>query len=242
MKKKNISPGTKKHTVVPRAKWIAARKALLKKEKQFTRLRDELNAERRKLPWVKVEKSYVFDGPAGLETLAALFGTRSQLLVYHFMFAPDWAAGCKYCSFWADHYDAVVPHLNARDTNLVVISRAPLAQITPFKRRMGWKFKWLSSFNNDFNYDFNVSFKPADITKGKVFYNYETLDMGMPEREGASAFIKDDRGNIFHTYTTQARGIDMLNTTYHFLDLTAKGRDENPDSPQDWVQYHDQYK
>lgn len=222
--------------------WLTARKALLVKEKKFNRLRDQLNQQRRNLPWVKVNKEYIFDGPDGKETLAELFGGRGQLIVYHFMFGPGWGEGCAHCSFWADHYDAPTVHLGQRDTSLVVVSRASLKEIEPFKKRMGWKFKWVSSFGNDFNFDYHVSFTPEEIKSGKLFYNYAKADMDMDEREGVSAFYKDRTGEVFHTYSSYARGIEMLNTTYHFLDLTAKGRDENPDSPQDWVTYKDQYK
>jgi len=233
--------GTKEHPVVSEKKWLAARKALLVKEKQFTRLRDQLNRQRRSLPWVKVDREYVFDGPNGKETLAALFGSKSQLIVYHFMFAPGWGDGCAHCSFWADHYDGVLPHLGQRDTSLVVISRAPWKEIAPFKKRMGWKFKWVSSFPNNFNHDFHVSFTPEEMKSGSVFYNYANKEPICEEREGVSAFYKDKKGAIYHTYSAYERGIDMLNTTYHFLDLTAKGRNEKPDSAQDWVTYHDEY-
>jgi predicted dithiol-disulfide oxidoreductase (DUF899 family) len=234
--------GTKEHKVVSNKEWLAARKALLVKEKKFNRLRDELNRQRRNLPWEKVDKEYVFDGPDGRVTLAGLFGGNSQLIVYHFMFGPGWKAGCPHCSFWCDHYDAATVHLNQRDTTLVVISRAPWKEIQPFKKRMGWKFKWLSSFKNDFNFDYHVSFTPEQVKSGALPYNYGILKMKMDEMPGTSAFYKDKNGDVFHTYSTYSRGIDLLNTTYNFLDLTAKGRDENPDRPQDWVRYHDEYK
>jgi len=233
---------TSKHKVVSKKQWLAARKALLVKEKKFTHLREQLARQRRQLPWVKVEKEYVFDGPKGRETLSDLFEGKSQLVVYHFMFGPEWGEGCSHCSFWADHYDGMGVHLNQRDVNFVVASRAPLAEILPFKKRMGWDFKWVSSFPSDFNYDFHVAFRPEEIEKGSVFYNYENVDMGdMTDREGISVFYKDKKGDLFHTYSTFARGIDMVNTTYQFLDLVPKGRDENPEEPQDWVQYHDRY-
>ncbi len=241
MAKLNSIAGTKEHKVVPKKDWLAARQALLIQEKKFTRLRDELDRQRRDLPWVKVEKDYVFDGPKGRQTLAELFDGKSQLIVYHFMFGPGWKQGCPHCSFWADHFDATLLHLAQRDTALVAVSRAPLKEITPFKKRMGWRFPWLSSFHSDFNYDHHVSFTPQDIQSGSLFYNYKKIAMNLSEREGVSAFYKDKSGNIFHTYSSYARGIDMLNTTYHFLDLTAKGRDEHPEHPQDWVRYHDQY-
>jgi predicted dithiol-disulfide oxidoreductase (DUF899 family) len=233
--------GTREHKVVSEKAWLAARKVLLAREKKFTRLRDELNRQRRNLPWVKVEKEYVFDGPNGKETLSDLFRGNSQLIVYHFMFGPGWGEGCPHCSFWTDHYDGTLAHLNQRDTTLVLVSRAPLKEIAPFKKRMGWKIKWFSSLKNDFNFDHHVSFTPEEIKSGTLNYNYGKLHMEIDEREGVSAFYKDKRGDIFHTYSAYARGIDMLNTTYHFLDLTAKGRDENPDRSQDWVRYHDKY-
>ena len=238
-KSKNGTPG---HKVASEKQWMTARKALLVKEKKFTRLRDELNQQRRNLPWVKVDKDYVFDGPNGKETLAELFDGSSQLIVYHFMFGPGWKEGCPHCSFWVDHYDSTLVHLRQRDTNLVLISRAPLKELAAFKKRMGWKLKWLSSFKNDFNFDYQVSFTPKEINSGTLFYNFAKTKMDIDEREGVSAFYKDKNGDVFHTYSSYARGIDMLNTTYHFLDLTTKGRDENPDDPQDWVRYHDKYK
>jgi predicted dithiol-disulfide oxidoreductase (DUF899 family) len=234
--------GIKDHKVVSRKAWLAARKRLLAVEKKFSRQRDQLAQQRRDLPWVKVEKEYVFEGSDGTRTLAELFGGKSQLVVYHFMFGPGWKKGCPHCSFWADHYDSVNLHLGQRDTALVVISRAPLKEITPFKKRMGWKFNWLSSNQTDFNFDFNVSFTPEQLRTGTAIYNYAPLGMDVDEREGVSAFYRDRKGNIYHTYSSYARGIDLLNTTYNFLDLTAKGRDEHPDRPQDWVRYHDQYK
>jgi len=230
-----------KHPVVAHEEWIKARTEFLKKEKEFTRLRDELSRQRRELPWELVEKTYVFDGPKGKESLAELFENRSQLIVYHFMFNPASEEGCKHCSFWADNFNDIVVHLNHRDATFVAISRAPLAKIEAFKKRMGWTFKWLSSAQNDFNYDYQASFSPEMISSGNVFYNYAKVKMNMSDREGSSVFRKDPGGAIFHTYSTYARGIDMLNTAYHFLDLTPKGRDEG-DSPQSWVQFHDCYK
>ena len=231
-----------KHRVVSRDKWVAARKALLRKEKAFSKARDKLARERRKLPWVKVDKAYVFDGPDGRASLADLFDGRSQLAVYHFMFPPEWENGCKHCSFWADHYDAATgAHLRAKDTSFAVISRAPLAKIEPFKRRMGWQFKWLSSGANDFNYDFGASFTPKQVKAGAKVFNYGQAP-GMSDREGLSVFFRDKAGNVFHTYSTWARGIDLLNGTYNVLDLTPLGRNEDPDATQGWVQYHDSYK
>lgn len=234
--------GTKEHKVVSEKEWLAARKRLLVKEKKFSKLRDQLNQQRRDLPWVKVEKEYAFDGPQGKKSLADLFGDKSQLITYHFMFGRGWKEGCPHCSFWADHYDSVNLHIGQRDTALVVVSRAPLKEILPFKKRMGWQFKWVSSAGNEFNFDYHVSFTPEEIRSGKLFYNYTNVKMDMDEREGVSAFYRDANGDIYHTYSAYARGIDLLNTTYNFLDLTAKGRDERSDFSQDWVRYHDKYK
>ena len=227
------------HPVVSPDQWLAARAALLKKEKEFTKARDALSRERRALPWEKVEKSYVFDGPNGPESLGDLFAGKSQLVVYHFMFNPTDDAGCPSCSFWADHYDGMTVHLGQRDVSFVVISRAPLAKIAAFQQRMGWKFKWLSSGNNSFNYDYRVSFTPSDSEK--PVYNVGTLVPGMPDREGLSVFTKDSTGAVFRTYSTFARGIDMINGTYQILDLVPKGRDEDPEATQDWVRHHDRY-
>ena len=234
--------GTKEHKVVSQREWLAARKRLLVKEKKFSKLRDQLNRQRRELPWVKVEKQYVFDTPDGKETLAKLFNGKSQLIVYHFMFGPGWGDGCPHCSFWADHFDSVNFHIGQRDTAFAAVSRAPWKEIEPFEKRMGWKFKWVSSFGTDFNFDFNVSFTPEELKSGKAIYNYAPLDMDIDEREGVSAFYRDKNGDIYHTYSSYARGIDLMNTTYNFLDLTAKGRDENPEHSQDWVRYHDKYR
>jgi predicted dithiol-disulfide oxidoreductase (DUF899 family) len=240
MAKLKTFEGVKEHKVVSDSEWIAARKRLLTKEKKFSKARDELARQRRALPWVKVEKEYLFEGPGGRETLAQLFANKRQLIVYHFMFGPDWKDGCPHCSFWADHFDSANLHLGARDTTLVVVSRAPWKEIAPFKKRMGWRFKWVSSNRTDFNFDYHVSFTPADIKSGNLYYNYGKMDMEIDEREGVSAFYRDGK-DVFHTYSSYARGIDLLNTTYNFLDLTAKGRDENPEQTQDWVRYHDRY-
>lgn len=234
--------GMKEHKVVTPKEWLAARKRLLVKEKKFSRARDHMNAERRALPWQAVEKEYVFDSPEGKVTLADLFGGKSQLIVYHFMFGPGWKEGCPHCSFWADHYDSVNHHLGQRDTTFVVVSRAPLKKIQAFKKRMGWRFRWVSSGQTDFNFDFHVSFTPEQIRNNTRSYNYAPLAMDTDEREGVSAFYRDRQGRVYHTYSAYARGIDLMNTTYNFLDLTAKGRDEDPEWPQDWVRYHDRYK
>ena len=228
--------------VVTRAEWLAARKEHLKREKEFTRLRDELSRQRRELPWVRVEKEYVFDGPKGKETLANLFGGRSQLVVYHFMLGPGWEQGCPSCSLLADHFDPSVIHLAQRDVTLLAVSRAPLAEIEVFKKRMGWHFKWVSSNGNDFNFDYHVSFTKDEMAKGKLDYNYEMQKFGSEEAPGASVFYRDAAGDIFHTYSTYARGLDILIGAYNFLDLVPKGRDENgPSSGMAWVRHHDRY-
>jgi len=230
--------------IVPAAEWIAARKELLKKEKEFSRLRDELSRERRALPWEKVEKNYVFDGPRGKETLADLFAGRSQLVVYHFMFGPGWKEGCPSCSFLADGFDGAALHLAHRDVTFLAISRATLPEIEGFKKRMGWRFKWVSSFANDFNFDYHVSFTKAEREKGdgKVYYNYEVTEFPSEELPGASVFYKNEAGETFHTYSTFARGLDPMLMTYQWLDLTPKGRDEDKLAfSMAWVRHHDKY-
>jgi len=231
------------HKVVSREEWLAARKAHLAKEKELTRLRDQLSQQRRDLPWVRVEKEYTFDGPDGRETLSGLFAGRSQLLVYHFMFHPSWGEGCKSCSFWADNFNGVMVHLNHRDVTMVAVSKAPLAQLEAFKRRMGWNFKWVSSFGNDFNRDYHVSFTPEEMEKGEMYYNYEMRKFPQEEGPGISVFYQDREGDIFHTYSCYARGLDMVNGAYHYLDLVPKGRDEDGIKPhaQAWVRRHDEY-
>jgi predicted dithiol-disulfide oxidoreductase (DUF899 family) len=218
--------------------WVAARKELLAKEKEFTRARDELTRRRQALPWEAVEKEYVFEGPNGEETLAELFDGRSQLLVYHFMFDPEDEAGCPICSFWADNFEPVVQHLKHRDVTMIAISRAPLSKIEAYKKRMGWSFPWVSSFGNDFNHDYGVLFTPEE--QDEVLYNYGTLAAGNPDREGTSVFVKDESGQVFHTYSAYARGIDLVNTAYNYLDLVPKGRDEDGRGPF-WVRRHDEY-
>ncbi len=229
-----------RHATVSRDEWLAARKALLAREKEFTKARDELSAARRGLPWVKVDKTYVFDGADRRQSLAELFAGRAQLIVYHFMFAPDWNAGCPHCSHWADNFNAVIVHLNHRDVTMVAVSRAPYEKLAAYRKRMGWSFKWLSSFGNDFNRDFGVAFTPEEVADKKAFYNYVLQDPRAPEREGVSVFFKDG-GDVFHTYSSYARGIDLLNTDYNYLDLTPKGRDENGRGPF-WVRRHDEYE
>jgi predicted dithiol-disulfide oxidoreductase (DUF899 family) len=230
------------HQTVSRAEWLEARRAFMVKEKAFTRERDALSAERRALPWVRIDKDYVFEGATGKKRLADLFGGKSQLIVYHFMFHPDWAAGCKSCSFWADNFNPVIVHLNQRDVNMVAISRAPYPQLAAFRQRMGWSFEWLSSSGNDFNHDFAVSFTPEALKQDGNNYNFGTRKFGGPEAPGLSVFHKDGDGAILHTYSCYARGLDMLNGAYHLLDVAPKGRDEEglPYSMA-WVMLHDEY-
>ena len=227
--------------IVSKAEWLVARKDLLTREKELTRLRDELSRHRRELPWVKIEKEYVFDGPGGKETLSDLFEGRSQLIVYHFMLGPGWEEGCKSCSYLADHFDGANWHLPHRDVTLVVVSRAPLSELMPYKKRMGWRFKWVSSHGSDFNFDYHVSFTKEEEKKNKVYYNYTEGEFLSDELPGLSVFYKDQDGDIFHTYSTYARGLDSLVGAYNFLDLVPKGRDEDPDSTMSWVRRHDQY-
>lgn len=226
--------------MVSREEWITARTALLRKEKEFTKARDALSQARRDLPWEAVTKEYSFDGPDGKETLADLFDARSQLVVYHFMFGPNAKVGCPHCSFWADNFNPIIVHLNQRDVTMVAISRAPLARLEEYKKRMGWSFKWVSSESSDFNLDFQASFKPEDVKAKKAMYNFVIYnDLEETEREGISVFHKFD-GRIFHTYSTYARGIDLMNTAYNYLDLVPKGRDEGKRGPY-WLRRHDEY-
>jgi predicted dithiol-disulfide oxidoreductase (DUF899 family) len=244
MAKLKTYAGTKTHQVVSPKTWLAARVAFLKKEKKFTRLRDELNRARRRLPWVKVDKEYTFDTPAGPRTLAELFDGQRQLIIYQFMFGPDWPEGCAGCSFWADNFNGLRPHLRARDTNLIAVSRTSLKKIAAFQKRMGWGFPWVSSLKTDYNYDFQASARPEEMQSGRVVYNYQTRKpFADGEFPGISVFYKDGR-DIYHTYSTYGRGLDMLNTGYHYLDLTPKGRDEDPawDNPAQWFRLHDEYK
>jgi predicted dithiol-disulfide oxidoreductase (DUF899 family) len=230
--------------VVSPSEWLEARKVLLIREKEFTRLRDEMSRERRELPWEKVEKQYAFQGPKGKETLAGLFDERSQLIVYHFMLGPGWKEGCPSCSFLADHFNPAVVHLAQRDVTFVAISRAPLPEIEAFKKRMGWSFKWVSSSGSDFNYDYQVSFPKGQLAKGQAFYNYKAVsEIPGEERPGASVFYKNAAGEIFHTYSTYSRGLDILIGAYNFLDLTPKGRDEEGlPHGMAWVRHHDRYQ
>jgi len=229
--------------VVSPSEWIAARAEFLMKEKEFTRLRDELSRLRRALPWERVEKNYLFEGPNGKQTLADLFDGRSQLIVYHFMFGPEWEEGCPGCSYESDHFDGAITHLANRDTTLVAVSRAPLAKIAPFKKRMGWNFNWVSSFGGDFNFDYHVSFTKEEMAAGKAQYNYGTRAFPKDEGPGVSVFYKDATGDIFHTYSSFARGLDIMLGTYNLLDMTPKGRDEAAlASPMGWVRHHDRYE
>lgn len=228
--------------VVSRQEWLEARKRLLASEKEFTRQRDRLSAARRALPWVRVDKEYVFERAHGKATLGDLFDGKSQLVVYHFMFAPDWEAGCKSCSFWADNFDRSVVHLAQRDVTLVAISRAPLAKLQSFAQRLGWSFEWVSSLGSDFNYDYGVSFSPEDLTQGEIAYNYGRHKAFTTDMPGVSVFAKDAAGAVFHTYSCYSRGIDMLNATYQYLDLVPKGRDESSlPYPMTWLRLRDAY-
>ncbi len=230
------------HKIVSQHQWLAARKALLAKEKEFTKARDTLSAQRRELPWVKVDKNYVFETATGKRPLADLFDGRSQLIVYHFMLGPGWKDGCPSCSLLADHFDGAAIHLAQRDVTLVVVSRAPLAEIQAYQKRMGWKFKWVSSFGTDFNSDFHVSFTPEQKAKGEVDYNYTMTEFPSEEAPGLSAFVKDG-GAVFHTYSAYARGLDILIGAYNFLDLAPKGRDEAAlPWTMAWVRRRDEYE
>jgi predicted dithiol-disulfide oxidoreductase (DUF899 family) len=231
------------HETVSAESWAEARKALLAEEKALTRQRDDVSRRRRELPWVKVEKKYEFEGSKGKETLADLFDGRNQLIVYHFMLGPGWGEGCKSCSFLADHIDGTLVHLAHRDVTLVVVSRAPFAEIDAFQKRMGWRFKWVSSFGSEFNFDYHVSFTKEELANGKVYYNYEMREFPSEEAPGASVFYKDPRGNVFHTYSAYARGLVILLGAYNYLDLTPKGRDEDGLAfTMSWIRHHDRYE
>ncbi|MDM0025359.1 DUF899 domain-containing protein [Variovorax saccharolyticus] len=230
------------HPVVSRDRWLAERRMLLAREKELTRLSDQIARERRALPWVRIEKRYVFDGPTGPCTLAELFEGRRQLVVQHFMFGPGWEEGCKSCSFMADHADGARPHLTQRDLTLVAVSRAPVAEIERFRRRMGWQFNWVSSHGSDFNHDFGVSFTPAQLATGKVDYNYVMQAFPAEEAPGISVFFKDDTDAVFHTYSTYGRGVELMMGAYDFLDLAPRGRDEDGLAhTMEWVRHHDRY-
>ncbi|MGA9511146.1 MAG: thioredoxin family protein [Candidatus Sulfotelmatobacter sp.] len=227
---------------VTREEWLVARKKLLTKEKQLTRDRDAIATERRQLPWVKVEKNYVFDSSGGKRTLADLFDGRSQLIIYHFMFGPEWKEGCPSCSFNMDHTDGALAHLAQRDVSFTAVSRAPMSKIETFKKRMGWKFNWVSSYGSDFNYDYHASFTPEQIAKGKIEYNFDLMEFPSAEGPGISVFYKDKDGTIFHTYSAYARGSETTINTYNYLDFVPKGRDEDGlPFTMAWIRHHDRY-
>lgn len=241
MASSKVEPGNAK--VVSPAEWLAARTELLAKEKEFSRLRDQLSRQRRELPWEKVGKPYAFDGPDGRRTLADLFAGHSQLIVYHFMLGPGWKEGCPSCSFLGDHFDGMLVHLANRDVAFTAVSRAPLAEIAIFQKRMGWRFPWVSSFGSDFNYDYQVSATNDQIAAGATYYNYGPSQFSGEERPGASVFARDSAGAVYHTYSTYARGLDILLGTYNFLDLAPKGRgEEGLPWPMAWVRHHDRYE
>ena len=229
-----------KHRVVTHDEWIAAGRALLQKEKEFTKARDAISAARRDLPWVKVETDYVFDGPDGSVSLADLFNGRSQLIVYHFMYQPGWDEGCPGCSFVCDHVDGARQHFEHHDVAYVAVSRAPVAEFQAFKDRMGWKFRWVSSAQNNFNYDFGVSYRREDLDKAPVLHNFTMQKLNSEEQPGLTVFTKDAEGNVYRTYSTYERGLDLLIGAYNYLDLTPKGRNES--SRMSWMSFHDQYK
>jgi predicted dithiol-disulfide oxidoreductase (DUF899 family) len=233
---------TANHSVVSHEEWLSARKAFLAKEKEFTQLRDELSQQRRDLPWEAVSKEYAFEGPNGKQTLADLFDGRSQLIVYHFMFAPEWEAGCPSCSFWADNFNGIDIHLKHRDTSFVAISRAPYEKLKAYRQRMGWNFKWFSASGNDFAYDLHASYKPEEIAS-EAMINYKMAKTSRADDVAISVFIKNEKGDVFHSYSAYSRGVDMMNGAYHYLDLTPKGRDEagQEPHPQAWVRRHDEY-
>jgi len=231
----------KNPTIVSPEEWLAARCDLLREEKEFTQLRDRLTTRRRELPWVKVDKAYTFESPSGRVSLADLFEGRSQLVVYHFMFGPGWKEGCKSCSYGCDHLAPTVVHLQARDVAFAAVSHAPLAEFALFKERMGWPFKWVSSHGSDFNHDYHVSFTAEELAKGNVYYNYRMMEFPIEEAPGLSVFAKDANGDIYHTYSTYGRGLEVLMGTYAVLDLVPKGRDEDPEATMSWVRYHDSY-
>lgn len=228
--------------IVSRDDWLKAREDHLEKEKAFTKARDALSAARRELPWEKVDRDYNFNSPGGSQSLADLFAGCHQLIVYHFMYGPDWEEGCPSCSFWADNYNGTIVHLNHRDINLVAISNAPLNKLEAYKKRMGWDFTWVSSLGTDFNRDFGVTFTPEEIETGEADYNYRKGKTSLQEAPGISVFYRDENDEVFHTYSCYSRGLDMLNGAYHLMDLTPKGRNED-DLPYTmaWLKRHDQY-
>lgn len=229
------------HTVVTREAWDTARRELLAREKELTRLRDEVSRQRRELPWTKVTRQYAFEGPEGQCSLGELFGSCSQLIVYHFMFGPDWKEGCPSCSFWADNFEGITIHLAHRDATLVAISRAPYEKLAAYRQRMGWTFPWYSSHGSDFNFDFHVSYHSEQVESGQAEHNYRRTQV-LAELPGISVFLRDEANDVFHTYSTYARGLDMLNGAYHYMDLLPKGRDEaNLPWTMAWLRRHDQY-
>jgi predicted dithiol-disulfide oxidoreductase (DUF899 family) len=232
------------HSAVSRDEWVAARKSLLEREKAHMRQGDVIAAERRAMPWVKVEKPYDFDTADGRRTLAELFGGRSQLIVHHLMYAPDWEAACPGCSFQAEHIDGPAPHLDQHDVRIVAVSRAPLAKLLAYKARMGWRFDWVSSLGGDFNYDFQVSFTKDQMAEGRIDYNFGTIQTDPryvdEELPGVSVFLRNEAGEVFHTYSTYARGLDMLLGANHYRDLTPEGR--NDAAHPNWPRRHDEYE
>jgi predicted dithiol-disulfide oxidoreductase (DUF899 family) len=229
------------HKIVSREEWTRAHAAHLANEKELTRHRDEVSRQRRELPWVRVEKNYVFDGPNGKERLSDLFDGKSQLIIYHFMFGPEWQEGCTGCSFLADHMDGAIQHLVHHDVSFVVVSRAPFAKLEAFRKRMSWKFKWVSSYLNDFNFNYHVSFSKDDMSRGRIYYNFEERNFESDELPGISVFYKDENGDIFHTFSSYARGGDILLGAYNYLDMTPNGRNETR-GLMDWVKLHDRYE
>jgi predicted dithiol-disulfide oxidoreductase (DUF899 family) len=230
------------HRVASREEWLRERIALLAEEKELTRRHDALASKVRDLPWVKVEKTYTFDGPEGSISLAELFRTKSQLIVYHFMFDPTWSQGCKSCSFIADHYNGIVVHLAHRDIAFVTVSKAPIEKIEEFRTRMGWTFPWVSGATNNFGHDFGVSFTNEELADGKTLYNFNRKPYPIRENPGLSVFAKDGRGNVYHTYSTYARGLENFLTAYQYIDITPKGRDEAQTSGMGWLRHHDRYE
>ena len=231
------------HTIVTPSEWLTARMELLAEEKRLTHQMDAVSARRRALPWVKIDKDYRFESRCGSISLAELFGTKSQLVIQHFMLGPDWKEGCPSCSYMADHTDGMLPHLAARDTTMLAVSRAPLAEIEAFKQRMGWSFEWVSSHESEFNHDFHVSFTEEQVASGKVEYNFTEQSFGSTEAPGISVFFKDSDGSVYHTYSVYGRGVELMMGTYRILDLTPKGRDEdNLEFTMEWVRHHDSYE
>ncbi|HTW49861.1 MAG TPA: thioredoxin family protein [Acidobacteriaceae bacterium] len=238
------APPLATHEVVSQEEWLERRKELLLREKELTRQRDAVDEARRALPWVKVEKEYVFQGPNGRETLADFFAGRSQLIVQHFMFGPSWNEGCVGCSFKSDHIDGALTHLEHHDVSFVSVSEAPYEKIAAFRKRMGWRFHWVSAYGSDFNYDFHVSFRPEELATGRIYYNYDLRPAAIDQGPGDSVFCRNERGEIFHTYSTFGRGDEMLTAAYMYLDMTPLGRNENGPSftLMDWVKHHDGYE